>query len=80
MWGGNGTRKHEGEANRCDATGKVSYESNRLATHAMIGFKQRRGDRGTGKLQVFPCGDHFHIGNARINQNSRSRGKTRYRR
>lgn len=76
MWIRSGNRRPESDADRCPENGKIIYPTNKAAAHAVIGFKRRKGShfkqRGERALQVFPCGDHFHIGHARDKQNSRN--------
>lgn len=79
MWRNRQGLRIEGEAERCDVTGKIIYPTNKAARHAAIGFKRRAPSRFREgeSLQVFECNGHFHIGHKRPNQNSRDQKRYR---
>jgi hypothetical protein len=79
-------RKPEGPAERCDATGKIRYRTDKLALYAAIGFKRRRHSgfsREEKPLQPFHCADcdGWHIGHRpKAQRNSRKEKKDKHRR
>lgn len=45
----------------CPNPEKVRYPGKRSARRAMRRIQDNRAD-GLGRLHVYPCGDHFHVG------------------
>lgn len=77
MWR-DGKRKPEAPAERCDATGKIRYRTDKLALYAAVGFKRRKGSKFGRKepiLEPYPCNEcgDWHIGHGMNTQRNSHR-------
>ena len=47
---------------KCPQPNKVPYRSKRAARRAIDGIYRRRANGGPGRLHVYACGGHWHVG------------------